>query len=116
MVTRPACWQGAITIPGNNSLKVVNLSQKWMNDNIGKEFQNLMIDMRSKEKKNFIPIPEGDNEGRALGSIVYEKDAPYAQYFDVSVESEKRRCVFDSAASGLYFLGFKNLSRLLSIL
>ena len=113
-VDREAFWQGAIIIPETTSYKMVKLTQKWMNENISKEFQKLLREMRTNEKKYFIPIPEGDNDRHMDGVIVYERDAPYAKYYKPLEEQGERRCVSDSAASALHYLGFTNLSRILS--
>ena len=77
----------------------------WLNG-ISPEFQQLLKDLRNNDHRGFVVIPEGANESHECNTVIFDDTAPIARYCDPN----SRRCVLSSAASGLFYLGFKTLA------
>jgi hypothetical protein len=86
------------------------LTNQWVNENIPLFFQKIIKNLRNN-KKGFVYIPEGNNEKHSVKDISYLPDAPFSHYFNSNLSISWRRCLLDSAASGLHYLGFTSLAK-----
>ena len=103
-------WRGIVqTSPGVHGTSVI-LSQEWMDANITVGFQDLLKNLRNSKHSNFVFIPEGANEEHKESSMEFAENAPVTFYHSVDQINNTRRCVLDSAASGLHYLGYQHLS------
>jgi hypothetical protein len=110
-VWRAESWHGLVV--GNNVdvAEQVLLDSKWVETNITKAMRTFLREVREKEgHKGFVLIPEGDNEKHAASSIMFLDNAPPLKYFNNGSEIASRKCVLDSTASALHFLGLDRLA------
>jgi hypothetical protein len=108
-------WYGLIQKDRHAVALQVTLEAEWVNENITKEMQKLLKDVRNTQGYNgFTLIPEGDNEEHDMAAISFLPDAPSVQFKCGTEEHSERRCVLDSAASGLFYLGYHRLVSLLT--
>ena len=103
-------WKGLIQTEKTGECEFVMLSKEWVDNNIDPDFQQLLKDMRNKDKMEYVPIPEGANEGHHVGAVKFLENAPISHFFNRKLLENARRCVVDSAASGLYHLGQQRLA------
>ena len=54
-------WKGIIQT-NRNGVEFVMLTKKWVDENIAPSFQQLLKDIRHKDKLDYVRIPEGANE------------------------------------------------------
>jgi hypothetical protein len=67
-------------------------------------------DLRNPDTQGYILIPEGNNEAHEEGKVTFLENAPVAKYWNSKGNPDDRRCVVDSAASGLHHLGHTTLA------
>jgi hypothetical protein len=106
----PEMWKGCIIDPKTNEVEFVELSPEWIALNISTEFQNMVKDMRDPDKEGYILIPEGSNHVRDKETYSFLNNSPPAQYWNITKDSSDRRCVIDSVASALFYLGHTRLA------
>ena len=110
----PEKWKGMVSTDDNRNNEFITLDNEWVLNNITENVQQMLKDLRDDEKRGYILIPEGANEDQEIGKVVYLDNAPEVKYFEKSSTDGSRRCVTNSAASGLYYLGHKKLAYFLS--
>lgn len=64
----------------------------------------------------FVFIPEGDSEGHGKDAVQFEANTPHVTSYVPNNKTVARRCVLDSAISGLLHVGLRRLAYLLSSL
>jgi hypothetical protein len=106
-------WKGLINMGDNSGTEIVTLPNEWISSNISQRFQDLLIGLRDKGAAGFVLIPEGANEAHEEGVVSFLENAPWAKSWNKDQSHDSRRCVLDSAASGMWYLGYGNLSWLL---
>ena len=113
-VWRKEAWRGLIQTSRYETSEQVILDKEWVFENIDKHMCKFLKDVRNKEgHRGFVFIPEGDNEQHAAEAVKYLENAPSVKYCNNGVAKALRRCVLDSAASGLAYLGFDRLAILI---
>ena len=105
----PKTWRGLIHPPNLQYAVVVELEDKWVNDNISKGFQKILKELWDKDNPGYIVIPEGDTSRRRDRNDTGAMDGPKMHGF-INKYSEKRGCVLGCAAAGLHYLGLQRLS------
>jgi hypothetical protein len=103
------------------ALQVI-LEKKLVLKNFSWELLSFLRDVWEKEGHHgekeghhgFVFIPEGDNEGHKPGNVQYLENAPDVNFCNMSTDKSTRRCVLDSTASGLKYLGLDCLAWLLA--
>ena len=58
------------------------LSKEWVDNNIDPDFQQLLKDMQNKDKMEYVPIPEGTNEGHHVGAVKCLENAPISHFLN----------------------------------
>jgi hypothetical protein len=104
-------WLGLVVgVNGVTALQVI-LEKEWVLKNFSRELLTFLRDVQEKEGQHgFVFIPEGDNEGQKPGNVQYLENAPDVSFCNTSTDESTRRCVLDSAASGLRYLGLDRLA------
>jgi hypothetical protein len=103
-------WKGAIQTNRQVHASTVILPDDWVQQNISLSFQQLLKDLRRQNKTGFVLIPEGANELPEGAEIQFLPNAPVAKYWDPANSTVHRRCVLNSAASGMHYLGLKTIA------
>ena len=106
----PHKWKGIIQTKLSTEVEFVLLEDSWIKRNIDIQFRQMLMNLRKEDQKGYVPIPEGDNKTHDSNSFKFLPDAPKAKYYNDNTDTNKRRCVLDSTASGLYHIGFKSLA------
>ena len=111
-VLRSEAWHGLIQTRRDDVAEQIALDHDWVLENIDANMRKFLKEVRVKDGFNgFVFIPEGDNEAHAPGVVQFLANAPNTQYHNKELGS--RRCLLDSAASGLFFKGYKRLASMI---
>ena len=114
LVKLSEAWMGLIQNKDYNSGEVVELDRQWVLDNIAKPMRQFIREVRMKEgHTGFVFIPEGDNKGHKDKTIPFSDSAPIVKYYNSGKQGSSRGCLYQSTASGLYYLGYQRLAVLL---
>jgi hypothetical protein len=109
-ILKPEAWHGLIQVDVGEPAVHVTLDHEWVMENTDEPMRQFLKDIRQKEGHfGFVLIPEGDNEPHLPNTVTFLENAPFVKYFYKNYPSNRRRCVFDSAASGLNYLGYHRL-------
>ena len=106
----PPMWKGMIQDKNSKEVECVVLTQDWVTKNIPEAFQQLLMNLRDEENKGYVLIPEGRNKQHHEEVVTFLSNAPQTKFWNKTKSLVKRRCVMDSVASGLEYLGHKRLA------
>jgi hypothetical protein len=111
----PEMWKGLIHTDGMSDTVIVTLDKDWIDANISPSLQGLLKELRGKDTGGYVLIPEGANESHPDNAVTFADNAPIARYWKNEKPDDSRRCVIDSIASGLTYLGHTALAHMLAV-
>jgi hypothetical protein len=91
-------------------VEFVILTQEWVDENISPAFQTMLKELRNEQHSGYVLIPEGANEEHDATQLAFVDGAPVTVFCNKDRKENDRRCVLDSAASGLAYLGHSSLA------
>jgi len=107
----PGRWRGIIHSRNKGEkVEFVDLDEELVNENFTKEMRQLVMDLRIEGRNGYISIPEGANELKDAVSEEKRLGFPQVKYCNDETNRDIRRCLLDSAASGLHYLGMLHLA------
>lgn len=111
---REESYKGIVRMDYNGDVEFQVLTKEWVERNFSEDFIKLLKAQRNDKFKGYIAIPEGANEDHEAGTIVFAANAPKLRYYDKAPSAASRRCVLDSAASALYYIGKTKLANFIN--
>jgi hypothetical protein len=115
IIQKPEAWHGLIQVNSGEPAEHVTLDRDWVMENTDPPMRKFLQNIRLKDGHfGFVLIPEGDNEPHFPGIVTFMDNAPIVKYYYPKDSTKRRRCVLDSAASGLNYLGYHRLRVLIA--